>query len=302
MRPKAQVLIVLALLAGLVSPLLAQDCVPPCRRGYTCQNSGCVSLCNPPCPSGYRCDPDLLDCVPIPQAPGVQTAAPARAETRDNDGPCARPGDCTRGRMCFQGKCEDPDWVASAGNFAFGSTAVIYGAGTTYCGVWSIIMSFRGYHDGHNEYDSYDRNTYEKDAVMGTIGPQSGAVLLFGGLNQIAKGKQALYLRELGAKPARRLVGVGWLMYGLSVTTMGLHLLSYLSDEPGFVRTTAFVNAGVLLSSFVVNVSGYFKQGKLLEDATGITERRRARSLGPVLMPYIAALPDGGAAGLALRF
>lgn len=51
-----------------------RGCYPPCRRGFTCHMSACVSLCNPPCGSGETCVAG--ECRMGPKAPG-------RARRRD---------------------------------------------------------------------------------------------------------------------------------------------------------------------------------------------------------------------------
>ena len=45
------------------APALQPECFPPCRSGFTCVNSQCVTACNPPCPPGTICKSG--DCVPI---------------------------------------------------------------------------------------------------------------------------------------------------------------------------------------------------------------------------------------------
>jgi hypothetical protein len=35
-----------------------RGCFPPCRKGFTCHNGQCVSLCNPPCEQGMECGED----------------------------------------------------------------------------------------------------------------------------------------------------------------------------------------------------------------------------------------------------
>ncbi len=37
----------------------AEDCVPGCRPGYTCDAGTCREACNPPCDVGFTCNPDL---------------------------------------------------------------------------------------------------------------------------------------------------------------------------------------------------------------------------------------------------
>src|SRR5688572_8418116 len=36
-------------------PAAEPACFPACRRGFTCHQGQCVSLCNPPCAGGERC-------------------------------------------------------------------------------------------------------------------------------------------------------------------------------------------------------------------------------------------------------
>jgi hypothetical protein len=292
----------------LVSQLSAQDCIPECRRGFECVNGECVSACNPPCPAEYHCDPSLRDCVPNTPPEPAYTPPPPPQEVPDwRSRGCSGSGDCPSGKVCVDNDCESVDWVTSSGNVIFGSTVVLYAGSAVYSSVVPIFLSYRGYHDERPDYyDSYyyeeNYHTYEKDDVIICIGPQSGGFMLFGALNQIAKSRQARNLRGLGAKPASNLIGLGVLMYGLSVATMGLHCASYLSDEPGFVRTTGFINAAVQLSSFAVNVSGYYKQIGMLEEAVRQQTGKQAEGRSLQMLPYAGALGGRAVAGLAFTF
>jgi hypothetical protein len=197
------------------------------------------------------------------------------------------------------------DEVLTAGNVAFGTTVFMYAAGSVYSSVLPIVMSSKAYHDedfDYYYYDDYDYHTYEKDDAMLVLGIQSSGFVVFGLLNQIAKGRQANYLRRLDATPANRLLGMGWFLYAASLSTMTLHLFSYLSDEPGFVASTALVNAAVQLTSFVFNVAGYYKQIGMLEQAAGKAMGRKVSQDTPRLLPYAGLLPAGAAAGLTVSF
>lgn len=44
--------------AGQPQPALGDACFPPCRSGYLCDGSRCVSRCNPPCANGEVCADD----------------------------------------------------------------------------------------------------------------------------------------------------------------------------------------------------------------------------------------------------
>src|SRR5690606_9317980 len=67
--------VALAAFAGAGSAS-AQDCFPPCREGYLCHQSQCVSACNPACEPGERCTSDG-QCV---SASASQPVPPAAAQ------------------------------------------------------------------------------------------------------------------------------------------------------------------------------------------------------------------------------
>ncbi len=289
------------------------ECSPPCRRGYVCQDGRCVSACNPPCPLGYRCDPDVLDCVPIRKpapapAPASPRTAPARARTR---GHCTHQSECAPGHICFDDECERESYVMSAGNVAFNSTVAPYGIGTFYSAVAPIVWAFAGHYEYCDDYyyaygGGYETECYsgyDEEAAIIALAPQSGMYVIFGTLNRIATSKQARYLGTLDAEGCGGLLALSWILHGLSMSTTALNIVSFVSDEEEFVSTTAFINAAVVLSSFVVNTACYGRQGRLLKRA--VAEKRakkRSESSRPKLIPYVRVLKQGAGGGLALTF
>jgi hypothetical protein len=65
------------LLFSAASAQADDGCRPPCRRGFVCVDSACVSSCNPPCPSGFSCRD--RDCV---RDPGIEAPAATRPTLR----------------------------------------------------------------------------------------------------------------------------------------------------------------------------------------------------------------------------
>lgn len=300
---------------GQISDETSTACSPPCRSGYVCHDGRCISACNPPCPLGYRCDPDVLDCVPIPKPAPAPAPVPApwsqpattRAKTR---GYCESDAVCAPGYICFDGECERESYVASAGNVAFNSTQVPYGIGTLYSSVSPIIWAFAGYYEYCDDYYTYG-GYYETDCYHGydeeeailSLAPQSGMYVLFGTLNRIATSKQARYLGTLGADGSGGLLALSWILHGASMTTTALNVFSFATEDQEFVTTTAFINAAVVLSSFVVNTVCYGRQAKQLDRAVaGRHDGRHSEDTRLRLLPYVHAGKDGGGAGIALAF
>ncbi len=50
-----------------------QECVPPCRSGYFCQEGTCFSRCNPPCPDGFQCNDDGECEFEVPSVPVTES-------------------------------------------------------------------------------------------------------------------------------------------------------------------------------------------------------------------------------------
>jgi hypothetical protein len=77
------ILILVACLTVLSQYAHSQQCYPPCRTGFICHDSTCVSRCNPPCPDGQQCSNDG-ECVahiesranPVSSAKAVTDCAP----------------------------------------------------------------------------------------------------------------------------------------------------------------------------------------------------------------------------------
>ncbi|MBD3239041.1 MAG: hypothetical protein GF331_00540 [Chitinivibrionales bacterium] len=294
----------LTLLGAWAAAQTANECSPPCRQGFVCQDGKCISACNPPCPLGYRCDAEALDCIPLqPSAPPATTFAP-QPRVR---GYCTDHSECAPGYICFDSDCERASYVSSAGNVAFNSTHALYGIGSAYSSLTPIILSFAGYREDcdyyYGLYNSYCYSGYDEEEAAVSLAPQSSMFVIFGALNRVAISKQARYLHTLGAQPSATLVAFSWGLYGASVSTATLNIFSYFSKDQDYVVTTAFINAAVLLSSFVVNTVCYAKQARLLEEA--VATRRTDGQTGTsrfMLVPYVQASRDGGGGGLALRF
>ncbi len=290
--------IALLSLCTVFAPCRATECNPPCRTGYTCVDAQCVSACNPPCPTGYRCDAEKMDCVPMatPQAQATrQSTATPRAKT---SGYCKEHAACAEGYLCFDNECEKQRYIETAGNVMFHFTEVIYGLGVAYNTIAPLIWSLGYDHDYASEYLLEPDN----DDAIPAVAPQSGVYVLFGTLNQISKIRQARFLRELGATPSTGLITVGWALHGLAMATTAINAVGYASTSKGFMVSTAFINAAVLLSSYVVNTAGYVHQRKLLRQAVSAAAAKQHSSSSLEILPYASLCEGGGGGGLALRF
>jgi len=261
------------------------ECNPPCRVGYTCVNGECISLCNPPCPPGSQCDATVGDCVP---AVGQQQAT------------VPEPYDRCHAEMIRIGReCLSPHEAHNAGLAMLLPHTILYGIGSLYTGVAGIIWARAGWHEPYSSYSYYEPGYYNSFEVTMAQAPQSSMFVTFGAIAQVPKATQARYLRHLGGEPATGLMAAGWALYGFSIATSTLSILSFEADDQTFSTIAAITNSAVLGASFAVHIVGYLIQrdrlGTALETYRGTQAGARVS-----LVPY-AYFGERSGAGLIFR-
>jgi hypothetical protein len=179
-------------------------------------------------------------------------------------------------------------------------STILYGIGTMYSSITGIVASQFAWHDATYDY-RYEH--YNKEAVLALI-PQSSIFVAFGGINQGAKSKQITTLNGLGVKQAKVLVFSGAILYGASIGVCTMNILSYTENNKRFTTSTAIANAVVLVSSYIVNSIGFFKQKTLIKSETDkrADKSNRTNKGTIIISPYVGFADKTGNAGLVMRF
>jgi hypothetical protein len=268
----------------------AQPCQPPCRQGYICIDNECISQCNPPCPPGYRCDPSVRDCIPIGQ------------ELQKSDQPPSS-HDCGLGSILLKNRCEDGDEVISTGLGMFIPNTIFFGLGSVYVGATGVIMSRIAWHDSHSDRFGYDSDAqYDQFTGIMSLAPQSSLFVIFGPIAQIPKIWQARNLRWLGEESETALLTTGWALYGASIATSTITIVSFINNKRSTTTTFAIANAAVLASSFGVHVAGYAAQRKKLR-AIVLSKTGSTKQTGNIIVvPYSYCLGFANGAGIRVIF
>ncbi len=203
--------------------------------------------------------------------------------------------------MLIKDQCLYADEVENIGLGMFVSNTVLYGIGSLYLGVAGVIASQAAwYEETDYYYSSYSYSGYSEEAIA-FLAPQSSVFVAFGCIAQIPKIMQAQYLQELGEEPSTGLLAAGWLLYGLSIGTSTLHILSFIADEYEFSTTTAIINAGLLGSAFAVHVAGYAAQTTKLRAAVD-KHFAAPRSERLSVAPYAYCIGKQAGAGVMVSF